>query len=118
MPWPARAVLMATVLAVMAGCLPQSVVAPPEPPPEQRVVTGSARGVSSRVQEALAEDGIALVEKGNGRQVRLVGELPPHRAFALVIQQVGKDKVAIAVKWGGRPDPQLWLMVLKALGEQ
>src|SRR6516165_10533847 len=97
--WPA---VVGALLCVAAGCLPGSTRPPATAPPSGDVLTarGSVPVVAAALEEALAAEGIAAVEKRQGPEVRLVGVTRSGGAFALRLTPVssgGRDRTAVAV---------------------
>jgi len=108
----------ALVLA-LAGCTPSSFLKPFGPPaPEEHLTDGSVDEVSARLQATLAEEGVALLARREGQEVRLAGKAISGKLFCLLLrpEQVKGDKrTAVGIKWERGEDDELRRTVLQAL---
>ncbi len=113
-------VLAAALLCLVAGCLSAPLLAPAKPHFTPQVVAGSVNGVSTTLQDLLAESGIAVIEKREQQGVRLVGLTRSGKPFALHLlraKAVKGDRTLVAVQWNGEPDEPFWETVRHRLDE-
>jgi hypothetical protein len=70
------------------------------------------------LQDALADAGIAVVEKHMGKEVRLVGLTRAGKPFAILLTRIdGKaaDKTAIGIQWDRAPDESMARTISRTL---
>jgi hypothetical protein len=113
--------VLGLALAV-AGCFPSLPLNPfAKPPPPQHLTTGSVAEVSGRLQETLAQEGVAVIAQREGAGMRLSGSATSGAMFYLVIQPEtarGSKRTFVSIVWERGEDPQLQRIVLQALAPQ
>ncbi len=115
---PTRAAFVGALLCGLAGCLsgPLRPSAAKAPPPQ--TAKASVAVAAGALQEALAQEGIATVEKHQGQVVLLVGATQAHEAFALrlaPLKGTSRGRTAVAAQWGAEPDQQVEQTVQRVL---
>jgi len=115
-------VCAAVLLLTAAGCsLDAFRLSSPSPAGEQLVVAGTRSQVSSRIQEALADAGIPVLEKRQGSDVTFTGLTRARKVFTLILRheklEEGEkhEKTRILVKWDREADEEFWSLVVQAL---
>lgn len=110
------------LLLALTGCTPSSFLTPFAPPaPEQHLTDGSVDEVSARLQAALAEEGVALLEKRVGRELRLAGKATSGKLFCLLLNPdrvKGDKRTVVAINWERGEDNELRRTILRALAPQ
>jgi hypothetical protein len=115
----AGAAVAGALVCAAAGCIPGTFRAPAgHAPAPALTAAGSVAVVAAALQAALADAGVATVEKREAQEVRLVGVTGSREAFALRLTPVkaGKrDRTAVAVQWGREPDELLEQTIRRVL---
>ncbi len=114
-----KMVCAGALLCAAIGCTLDSFLVSITPGPgKTRYVAGSVDQVSTNLQAALSNVGIAATVTRQSGEARVAGVTRSGRKFALVLKQqyaAGGPRTSVSVEWEGEADEQFWLTVVEML---
>ena len=87
---------------------------------DERALDLALEDAAQKVQTALQKRGLEVTVKPDGDALRVVSKTKSGDQFTVVLNRAqtmsGKEQTRIRIEWGARPDRELWLELLVALG--